>query len=104
MVKVKLIDPALGKHDPAKGREHGRVVPALGDRFVASGEELDVPDEIAGTEPFWTPYDPEAHGYDYSHFETRANEKNQLELRHLGAGLLAQTDIWVRVANKKGDA
>lgn len=106
MAKVKLNDPGLGKHDPAKGHEHARYVPVLEqygiDPYVPNGAVIDVPDEVAGVAPFWR---RPKEGDELSFMETRrADDGGVVSVHDLGRGLLSQTDIWESVDEKKGDA
>lgn len=100
MVKVQLVDPSLGKHDPANDAIHGRIVPSLGDRFVASGEIIEVPAEIAGAGPRWRAAEP---GDDLSYMETHHDDDPAVgtTVHDLGHGLLAQTEIWARPSDEK---
>jgi hypothetical protein len=90
MAKIQLVDPALGK-------DGGRIVPALGDLFVAAGEVIDVPDDVAGAGPRWRAATPDD---DLSFMETHHDDDPKVgtTVRDLGHGLLAQTDIWARAA------
>lgn len=106
MVKVKLDDPSLGKHDPGNAAEHARMVPELEkhgiDPYVPNGAVIEVPPEVAGVAPFWRqPKD----GDDIAFMETRrADDGGIVSVHDLGRGLLSQTDIWSAVVEKKGDA
>lgn len=100
MAKVQLVDPSLGKHDPDKGQVHGKIVPALGDLFVASGEIIDVPDEIAGAGPHWRKAEL---GDDLTWMETHHDDDPSVgtTVHDLGHGLLAQVGIWARPSDEK---
>lgn len=69
MKTIRLIDESVGP-------EGGRIVPALGNQRIQIGEDVQVPDDIAGTAP--TDDDP-------------------------GSGLLAQYDVWIDPTAREDD-
>lgn len=71
MKTVRLIDPAL---QPGEGR----IVPVLATigrpTFVEKNQDLELPDDIAGTAPTWEP--------------------RTTNMTDMGTGLLAQHEVW----------
>lgn len=104
MIKIKLVDPGLGVHDPEKGEFHQLVVPALErygiDSLVSSGQEIEVPPELAGVAPYWrAPKDGDDLPWLISGGLVKRDEQGTITSVHdLGHGLLAQVGIWEKVA------
>jgi hypothetical protein len=113
-MRIKLNDPSMGEHDPDKGIEHARVVPELEgcglDSYVPNGSVIDVPAEVAGSEPRWRVAtdedrvgDPVTGSAPLVKFLPTREHAGKLEVWDLGTGLLAQTDIWTKEAPAKTD-
>jgi hypothetical protein len=89
-MKVQLVDPTLGKDD-------GKIVPSLVSyglpEYVAAGEIIDVPAEVAGRGPHWR---AAAEGDDLGFMETRTDDDGKVTVHDLGNGLLAQLGMWAR--------
>lgn len=104
-MRIKLNAPDLGEHDPDKGIEHALVVPVLEqyglDSYVPNGSVIDVPAEVAGSEPRWRVAtdedkigDPVTGSAALVKFLPTREHAGKLEVWDLGTGLLAQTDLW----------
>jgi hypothetical protein len=93
-MRIQLNAPGLGEHDPSIGAEHALIVPSLVDygidSYVPNGAVIDVPAEVAGSEPRWRVATDED---DTAFLQTREHA-GKLEVYDLGSGLLAQSDIW----------
>lgn len=104
MKKIKLVDPGLGVHDPDKGEYHQLVVPVLErygiDPLVSSGQEIEVPPELAGVAPYWrAPKDGDDMAWLVSGGLVRRDEYGAVTSVHdLGHGLLSQVGIWEAVS------
>lgn len=113
-MRIKLDAPGLGEHNPDIGAEHALIVPVLEqyglDSYVPNGSVIDVPAEVAGSEPRWRVAteedkvgDPVTGSQPLVRFLPTREHAGKLEIWDLGSGLLAQTDIWSKESAAKSE-